>query len=56
MSAQKYLLSIMSMNELFKVQDACNMLKRFSLSDPFLEQDVNAEVEKRVKEPVGWKI
>jgi len=35
------------MDQLFKVRDALMILKEFGMSDCFIEQEVNAELERR---------
>ncbi len=49
MSAQRFLLSVLEFDQLFKIRDAVVILKEYGLSDIFLEEDVNAELEIRTQ-------
>jgi len=43
----RYICSILTLDELFKVRDALWILKKYGMSDIFIEQEVNAELERR---------
>ncbi len=46
-AAYRYICSILTLDELFKVRDALVILKTYGMSDIFIEQEVNAELERR---------
>lgn len=60
MTAQKYLLSMVTDNNLFKIRDAVDTLAAYGLADVFIRQDVYAEIEKRTATwhmgVKGWSI
>jgi hypothetical protein len=43
----RYICSILTLDDLLEVQTALMILKRFGMSDIFIEQEVNAELERR---------
>ena len=43
----RYICTILTLDELFKVRDALMILKQYGMSDCFIEQEVNAELERR---------
>ena len=43
----RFICSVLTLDELFKVRDALMILKQYGMSDCFIEQEVNAELERR---------
>ena len=46
-AAYRYICTILSLDELLEVRDALVILKQYGMSDCFIEQEVNAELERR---------
>ena len=43
----RYICTTLSLDELLEVRDALVILKQYGMSDCFIEQEVNAELERR---------
>ena len=50
MSTNEYICSILTMGELFKVRDALLVLDKYGFGDKFIEQSINAELERRTND------
>ena len=49
MATTRYICSLLSLDELLDKQKACMMLKEVALHDPITLEEINAELERRVK-------
>ena len=45
----RYICSLLSLDELLEMQRGCMILKEFALHDPITLEEINAELERRVK-------
>ena len=45
----RYICSLLSLDELFEMQKGCIILKDFVLHDPITLEEINAELERRIK-------
>ena len=48
-AAYRYICTILSLDELLEVRDAFATLKQYGISDVAIEQEVNAELERRTR-------
>lgn len=49
MATTRYICSLLSLDELLEKQRACIILKEVALHDPITLEEINAELERRVK-------
>ena len=49
MATTRYICSLLSLDELLEKQKACIILKEVALHDPITLEEINAELERRVK-------